>query len=436
MTQSTIHLQGIPYADQYVGVWAMHEPVFAALVEQAKRLDLASHLASDAASELIHQSAIRNSERANDQYRTTVQNGVATIQITGTLMKHASSFGSGTSTVMLRRSMLAAMRDDDVKSILLAIESPGGTSAGTFELAETIAQVRSVKPVIAHIEDLGASAAYWIASQATSISANEPGKIGSIGTYAVINDLSAMAAKEGIKVHVVRAGSEHKGAGVPGTEITASQLAEFQKMVDEVNGFFVRGVAKGRNMQLAHVEALADGRIHIASQAKEHRLIDHVRTFEESLAEATRLASQTATSRGMKMTDQEPETVAVATIKQIKAACPGITSEKLLAFIEDEKSLDQCKDAWMQEMAVELAAKDEALEKANAEAAKSKAAMDNMPGTDGVPETTSASATSDSDYWTAVKAEQSAKGCSRAIAMSAVNRQNPELRKAMLDGSS
>jgi signal peptide peptidase SppA len=264
----------------------MYEPTFRLLFEQAMRLDITSHLSSERVQEVIDE--VSRAGSAEGSYRTTIRNGVAVIRANGSLMKQASSFSAGTSTVLLRQSLMAAMRDDSVNSALLAIESPGGTAAGTYELAETISRFASQKPIVAHIEDLGASAAYWIASATQSISANAPAKVGSIGTYAVIQDLSAMAAKEGVKVHVVRAGSEHKGAGVPGTEITPAQLAEFQRHVDRTNDFFVAGVAAGRKMTEVQVRQLADGRVHGAEEARQLGLIDHERAALGVVAEPTR----------------------------------------------------------------------------------------------------------------------------------------------------
>src|SRR5581483_9650939 len=109
----------------------------------------------------------------------------------GMLMKGQSSMG-GTSTVMARRDIRQAVADQDVAGILLAIDSPGGTVAGTDDLAAEVRQARTSKPVWAAIDDLGASAAYWVASQTQRVTVNSPtALVGSIGTLQVIRDLSA-----------------------------------------------------------------------------------------------------------------------------------------------------------------------------------------------------------------------------------------------------
>ena len=433
----------VPYIDQYVGVWAMYEPTFQALFDSAMRLNIHEHLKSDALKELSRELA-DSGDRAANQYRTKVQDSVAIIRASGTLMKHASSFTGGTSTTLLRRAINVAASDDNVGSILLAIDSPGGTAAGTYELADTIAKADTKKPVFAHVDDLGASAAYWIASASRGVSANAPAKIGSIGTYAVIHDLSAMAAKEGVKVHVVRAGSEFKGAGVPGTEITASQLGEFQRLVDQVNQFFLEGVSKGRKMPMTQVKQVADGRVHIAADAKSLGLIDNVRSFEESFLEAAKVAASKSTKshvRGTRMSQTETEKhTSVATASEIEAACPGASSEFVLNSLKAGRSLDQCRDAFVQDLATELAAAKEQIDTLTTENADMKSqvekAKETASGVDPLIDDKSGKKPKQSEsasdaFWAAVK-EEVAEGKSRSEALAAVNRRSPELREAML----
>src|SRR5690606_13420747 len=161
-----------------------------------------------------------------DDRTYAVHNGIAVINIAGPMMKGGSSFG-GASTVRTRRDIRQAVADDAVSGIMLHIDTPGGTVAGAADLAAEVREARRKKPVRAHISDLGASAAYWIASQAESITANETALIGSIGAVAVVQDTSGMAEKAGITVHVLSTG-KHKGAFAPGSKVTEEQLAEVQ----------------------------------------------------------------------------------------------------------------------------------------------------------------------------------------------------------------
>ena len=111
---------------------------------------------------------------------------------------------------------------------------------GTFEVASDVIAARAVKPVHTFIEDIGASAAFWILSGSSFISANEMAHVGSIGTFAVLHDMSELANKEGIKVIVIAAG-EMKAAGFYTVSIhTMSEtwtMASAEQLWSQVQGF-------------------------------------------------------------------------------------------------------------------------------------------------------------------------------------------------------
>jgi len=203
--------------------------------------------------------------------------GVAVMELTGGMMKGRSKFG-GVSTVAARANIRAAVGNDAVKSILLVIDSPGGTVSGTQSLADEIRSADSKKPVIAHIEDMGASAAYWIASQARRVSANRSAMVGSLGTFGVVEDSSGKAAAEGVVVHVLSTGP-HKGAFVEGAPVTEAQLADYQKLIDQLNAQFMEAVATGRRMPMEQTAKLFDGRVHVASTAQSLGLLDSVESL-------------------------------------------------------------------------------------------------------------------------------------------------------------
>src|SRR5437868_4955339 len=133
----------------YVGLWSVEEAKFSLLCQLAKSLDLRAHIQQH---EPPIVAAIQKEQIPNGK-------SIAVIQATGLLMKSASSMG-GTSTIQLRRDLRQAKADADVAGVLLAIDSPGGTVAGTDDLAQEVADVRRAKPVWAHCVDLCASAAY------------------------------------------------------------------------------------------------------------------------------------------------------------------------------------------------------------------------------------------------------------------------------------
>lgn len=205
-------------------------------------------------------------------------NGVAVIEIRDHLMKSFSWWG--TSTFEVRQALREALNDDGVKSIMLLIDSPGGEVAGNKVLADDIATASTIKPVHAHIEDIGASAAYWLASQANTITANDMALIGSIGTVAGVVDSSKAFEEAGLKMFIVSTG-DFKGAFFPGSEITDAQLEDLQAEINALNEFFLEAVSRGRSMSMDDLLPIADGRVFLAAEALSLGLIDGIATFDE-----------------------------------------------------------------------------------------------------------------------------------------------------------
>lgn len=226
--------------------------------------------------------------------------GTAVIPLMGPLSKGGSYKFEGTSTVRTRRALRQAAADEEVGSILLHIDSPGGHVAGIESLAGDVAAIRGRKPIVAHIDDLGASAAYWVASQADSIAANATSEVGSIGTIAVVEDSSGRMDRLGIKVHVISTGP-YKGAGVEGAPISDATLAYLHERVNAINGHFLAAVQRGRGFSAEHMTALADGRVHIAAQAQAHGLIDRVQSLEETVEQVASGAARPSRPRSTRV---------------------------------------------------------------------------------------------------------------------------------------
>ena len=154
-------------------------------------------------------------------------------------------------------------------------------------------------PTFAHIDDMGASAAIWVAVAVGfgHVSINRMGMAGSVGSVAVVVDSSGAFAKEGIKVHVLTSdGADLKAAGADGTEITKEQLAYFQGLIDSPGRAFVSEVARSRNISEAQVRALR-GRMLTAPAAKAAGLVDHIRSFDETMEVAIKAAGKERRAR-------------------------------------------------------------------------------------------------------------------------------------------
>lgn len=211
---------------------------------------------------------------------------VAVVPVYGVLaqrMNMMDDISGGTSTQQIAAHFRAAMADDSVKSVVLDIDSPGGVSYGIAELADEIHAARGVKPVIAQVNSLAASAAYWLASQAEEIVVTPGGRAGSIGVYVMHEDISGALAKRGIKPTIIQAG-ENKTLGNMVEPLSDKARAELQGRVDEINEQFVAGVARGRNVSAKQVnETMGQGSTFGPSQLRRRGMADRTGTLEETL---------------------------------------------------------------------------------------------------------------------------------------------------------
>lgn len=216
------------------------------------------------------------------------QGSVAVIPIFGFIanrMNMMTDMSGGTSVEQLRGQIRHADRDESISAIAFDVDSPGGTVAGIVDLAEEIRGLAT--PTVAVINDLGASAAYWLASAADEIVAAQDSMIGSIGIVASHTEESEAAAKAGIRTTLVSAG-EGKTDGSPFEPLSDRARADMQEKVDHFQAMFVASVVKGRNGAGQHIQASTvntkwKADIYTAEAALRIGMIDRIGTMEETL---------------------------------------------------------------------------------------------------------------------------------------------------------
>jgi signal peptide peptidase SppA len=205
---------------------------------------------------------------------------VAVVPIVGVLSKSPAWFSGGLSYGEIRQRVNQAAAAPEVSSILLWIDSPGGNSAGCDEAATDIAAAARQKPVYAFCDDLCASGAYYLGSQANKIYANRSALVGSIGVYSVLIDSSKLHERVGLTVHCIKAGEFKAAGGIPGLAIGSEAIKERQRIVDSIYERFINVVSTGRKISRKKAAELADGRVHPAAEAVKLGLIDGVSSFE------------------------------------------------------------------------------------------------------------------------------------------------------------
>ncbi len=216
----------------------------------------------------------------NEEQGYEVFGNVAVIPIEGVLAKRMNLFSrisGGASTQLIERDLRQAMADPLVKSVILAIDSPGGTVDGTQELAGVIHGFRGQKPIVTHTDGSLASAAYWIGSAADQIYiSGDTVQVGSIGVVAQHVDYSKAYDMKGIRVTEITAG-KYKRIASEYAPLTQEGRAAIQELVDDVYTAFVNDVARNRGASVEDVLGkMADGRIFIGKKGIAAGLVDHV----------------------------------------------------------------------------------------------------------------------------------------------------------------
>jgi signal peptide peptidase SppA len=248
---------------------------------------------------------------------TTIDQGVGIIPMFGVLAQRMNLFSrasGGTSTEELAAEFHALVGDPQVKAILFAIDSPGGSVYGIPELAAAIRDARGIKPIEAVASSLAASAAYWLGAQTDKLSVTPSGDVGSVGVISAHTDLSAAAAKTGVKTTYI-ASSKYKAEGNPYEPLSEEARAYRQARVDQLDAMFVSDLAKGRRIAESTVrDKFGQGRLVSAADALATGMVDAVATFESVLQRLQQLptpsAVQSPRARASVNTPQEPQPAA------------------------------------------------------------------------------------------------------------------------------
>lgn len=231
----------------------------------------------------------QKSGRETGGHGYTVQDGVAIIDVEGILGKGMNLFmwfSGGTSTEFLSKDLADALEDPSVHSIILRVDSPGGDVDGTQLFADAVAAAGEKKPVVAWVTGLGASAAYWIASQTSKIIlADETTWVGSIGVVAGHVDRSKMDEQRGVKRTEITAG-KYKRIASDTAPLSQEGRQTIQDQVDAIYAVFLQNVASGRGMTADQVhEDMADGRLFMGQKAIDVGLADSIATLDEVIAQ-------------------------------------------------------------------------------------------------------------------------------------------------------
>jgi len=212
---------------------------------------------------------------------------IGVLPIIGSIVHRGNMFteASGTASAdVLGRQFDSLVSNQDVGTIVLEIDSPGGEAVAIPELAAKINAARGIKPIVAHVNPEAGSAAYWLASSASEIVCTPSGEVGSIGAYAYHLDYSQQNEMIGVVPTFISYG-EDKTEGNSDGPLTDEARAYVQSRVDQIGRQFEADVAKYRGTSAATVHSdWGRGRMLDSEQAKRLGMIDRIDTLEGTLA--------------------------------------------------------------------------------------------------------------------------------------------------------
>ena len=224
---------------------------------------------------------------ATSTSKSEVSNKIAVIYAQGEIGSgegDINTVGEGS----MRRSLQEARKDDEIKAIVLRINSPGGSALTSDLIWREIEITKKVKPVIVSMGNLAASGGYYIACNANEIFAEASTITGSIGVFGTLPNLSEVTKKYGINTELVET---HENAS--GYSLFKPLDDNFRKItqegVEHIYNVFVTRVATGRKMTFAQVDAIAQGRVWAGSDALRLGLVDKIGGLDAALAYASNL---------------------------------------------------------------------------------------------------------------------------------------------------
>jgi signal peptide peptidase SppA len=231
---------------------------------------------------------IREIDAASPSFMEDSTGGaVAVLPLFGVMMQRVSGLAEmsgATSTEKFKTEFRKLVNNAAVKSIIIDVDSPGGSVYGTDELASEIRAAASKKTVVAVADSLMASAAYYASSGASEIVASPSSEVGSIGVLAVHYDYSEQAAMEGVKPTLIKAG-KFKAEGHPDFPLGDEAEQHIQEEVDRYYGMFLKAVSAGRGVSVERVRSgFGEGRVFGAQEALRAGMVDRVATLDETIA--------------------------------------------------------------------------------------------------------------------------------------------------------
>jgi protease-4 len=188
--------------------------------------------------------------------------------------------------------------DDSVKAIIIHVNSPGGGVAASEEIYREVKRIRDEKKkhIVASIESVGASGAYYVSSATNKIYADQGSIVGSIGVISQSINYGELLKWAKLKDVTMKAGL-FKDTGNPARDMTPAEQEYLQTLINDMHGQFIGAVAEGRKMKVEDIRAIADGKVWTGQQALSMKLVDQITDFEGAVSDTAKTVGITGEPR-------------------------------------------------------------------------------------------------------------------------------------------
>ena len=252
---------------------------------------------------------------------------VAIIRIVGGI-SHRASWWSGASCERIKAQLRAALNDDAVTAIVLDCDTPGGTVDGVPELGAEIFKARGRKPIVAVSNTLMCSAGLWLGSQADELIVSPSSMTGSLGVFALHEDISRMLDEMGVTLTFIFAG-DHKVDGNPFEPLSDDARADLKAQVDAIHTDFIAAVARGRGVSPASIrKTYGQGKVYQAKDAVSLGIANRVATCDEVVMKLLGKKNASLMMRSAKLDAEVERTAATVTVLDPPALTAATQKDK------------------------------------------------------------------------------------------------------------
>ena len=273
----------------------------------------------------------KDTSGSSDSLMTRFKDHIQVVRLSGMIIDKAdnslftSSVGSSSNAL---KELRKALKSKKVKTVLLRVNSPGGTVPMSQEIHEAVLQLKAAgKPVVVSMGDVAASGGYYISCGADKIVANPGTLTGSIGVIINLMNFKALADKVGVEPEVIKSGL-FKDIASPYKKMTKEEHDILLALIMDSYEQFTTAIAEGRKIPIEKVKTIADGRIYSGRQAQKLGLVDELGSYSDALALLQTITKERYKLKADLAVDEDDDSGILSSLMEgrTQLAPPGATS--------------------------------------------------------------------------------------------------------------